>query len=426
MKRPLTTSFGRRLRCLRAAAVTLVLLFSLARAPGFALLGPYADWMNEEIGYQFQGDIGGPMNFHEGYRWNMPVLTYGFERSFLDYFGSNGVAAVEAAIAILNKMPPASQLNLATYSNEVLRTQYMMQSFAAYDVKSIVLSLLVEQMGLAQPDRYAYTVRSIQMAPNGVDLNSVLTVRRNFDPVMLQESSYINEVLYTYSLLYFGPTSPFGPFCEAAELPVDPLALAFGSVASRSALAGEFYKDLTRDDAGGLKYLLRRDFVRFEYLPPEVQSANPNTPLVSGGYRPGIEKITFQRHPTGSLAGEYLGFTNQWTDLYYAPNHPVYQEVKRVMTRPDIVFAAQDLGINLFDRTGTSNWVNHAMFNGNWGGSGPGVIQGPIKITLNNVGLIYLNRTNAWDEVRAQLVSQWGSFDHSTNHPLVYPGGYRP
>jgi hypothetical protein len=34
----------------------------------FSLLGPCADWMDVEKGYQTPGDIGGPMNIGEGYR----------------------------------------------------------------------------------------------------------------------------------------------------------------------------------------------------------------------------------------------------------------------------------------------------------------------------------------------------------------------
>ena len=56
------------------------------------------------------GDIGGPMDIGDGYRWNVPVVTYGFDQSFLDYFGTNGVAAVEGAIQILNDLPPASSI----------------------------------------------------------------------------------------------------------------------------------------------------------------------------------------------------------------------------------------------------------------------------------------------------------------------------
>ena len=47
----------------------------------YSLLGPYADWMDVQKGYRLSGEIGGPMNLGEGYRWNMPVVTYGFDRT---------------------------------------------------------------------------------------------------------------------------------------------------------------------------------------------------------------------------------------------------------------------------------------------------------------------------------------------------------
>src|ERR1051326_7906040 len=107
---------------LMSAAMVSLLIFSLVpqRVFGFSLLGPYADWMDIQKGYAQPGDIGGPMNIGEGYRWNIPTITYGFSRSFLDYFGSNGVAAVESAIAVLNQLPPASTVDLQNYTNKVL------------------------------------------------------------------------------------------------------------------------------------------------------------------------------------------------------------------------------------------------------------------------------------------------------------------
>ncbi len=59
------------------------------------------------------------MCISNGYRWNVPVVTYGFDQSFLDYFGSNGVAAVQGAIAVLNDLPPAS-----TIGTDKLSLQY--------------------------------------------------------------------------------------------------------------------------------------------------------------------------------------------------------------------------------------------------------------------------------------------------------------
>src|SRR6266404_4804702 len=90
-------------------ALTVLMLFAI-RVEGFALLGPYMNWMAQTNGYRQPGDIGGPMDIGEGYRWNVPVVTYGFDQSFVDYFGSNGVAAVESAIQVLNDLPPASTI----------------------------------------------------------------------------------------------------------------------------------------------------------------------------------------------------------------------------------------------------------------------------------------------------------------------------
>src|SRR5439155_12205767 len=119
------------------------------RADAFSLLGPYASWMDAQKSYQQPGDIGGPMNIGESYRWNIPVITYGFDRSFLDYFGSNGVAAVESAIGILNELPPASAIDPDDYPNYAWRANYLAQSEGLLDLKSQALSTLLEQMGLA-------------------------------------------------------------------------------------------------------------------------------------------------------------------------------------------------------------------------------------------------------------------------------------
>src|SRR5258707_12088328 len=95
-----------------ALAVALGLTLAATQVKAFSLLGPYASWMNPTIGYHLPGDIGGAMNIGEGYRWNVPVVTYAFDQSFLDYFGSNGVAEVEATIQVLNDLPPASGIGL--------------------------------------------------------------------------------------------------------------------------------------------------------------------------------------------------------------------------------------------------------------------------------------------------------------------------
>src|ERR1700722_4837549 len=109
------------------------------RSSAFALLGPYESWMVETNGFRQPGDIGGPMDIGNGYRWNVPVVTYGFDKSFLDFFGTNGVAAVESAIEILNNLPPASSVELTNYPLDSQQMNFQAEAQNLYDLKSATL-----------------------------------------------------------------------------------------------------------------------------------------------------------------------------------------------------------------------------------------------------------------------------------------------
>jgi hypothetical protein len=186
---------------------------------------------------------------------------------------------------------------------------------------------------------------------------------------------------------------------------------------------------LSQDDVGGLRYLLSGSQVRCESVLPDVHLTGTNDgSLVQTADRPGIEKVTFVRHPFGSLNGEFKPFTNRWTDVYYEWDDPAYQEVERITTRPDIVFSGQDFGWGLAaTRTGATNWANNAALNDNSGGAGPGVIQPAITITYNTGGPSYLNTydplriLNGLGQGTAITNFAWGSFDGSTNAPILYP-----
>jgi hypothetical protein len=79
----------------------------------------------------------------------------------------------------------------------------------------------------------------------------------------------------------------------------------------------------------------------------------------------------------------------------------------------DIVTSAQII------RTGTSNWWNGAT---SPGANGPGLIRPPIKLTFSKPVETYVT----WDNMPNAAVdywNHWGSFDNSTNDPIVYPIG---
>jgi hypothetical protein len=114
---------------------------------------------------------------------------------------------------------------------------------------------------------------------------------------------------------------------------------------------------------------------------------------------------------------------------------PVTLQYTRNTTRPDFVFFAADLAGNpgdmfitdsAFARSGTVNWTP-ASLTGSGGNNpppGPGNIRGPIQITFHKVGPAFL--TIGPDFVKGALSAAefvYGSFDASTNLPVIYPDG---
>jgi hypothetical protein len=145
------------MRHLTRTLLILVAAFGLAtKAPAFSLMGPFASWQATAIGYNLAGDIGGPMNLGEEYRLTVPVLTYGFDATFLNFFGSNGVVAINSAMAILNTIPAASAMsaNLAEFPVQAIGPQNATAAnLRVRDLKSAAMSTVLGQLGLASPER---------------------------------------------------------------------------------------------------------------------------------------------------------------------------------------------------------------------------------------------------------------------------------
>ena len=85
-----------------------------ANANAFVLVGPrHADentltfndtggalQSNPVASANLQDDLGGPKRIDEFYRWNTPRLTYGFDATFVQFFGESGIAAVNDAMNV--------------------------------------------------------------------------------------------------------------------------------------------------------------------------------------------------------------------------------------------------------------------------------------------------------------------------------------
>jgi hypothetical protein len=412
---PYIKRLGTRLFCL------LGLLSFAFISHAFSLLGPFAEWMTPEIGYQQFYQAGGPMALGEEYRWNLPVITYGFDSSFVEYFGEEGVAEVEKAITLLNELPPASALDISAYPlNANLRNNLATQGYV-YDLKSTALSLVLQQLGLAPAASSTYVLRAREVVylDSHYTTNS-LVLQRNYDPTTLEVSSRLNGM----NLIYDIYETVNG--ADAIERPSDPLSAYTTAVADYAPSAGYYFSNLSRDDVGGLRYLYSAQNQNVETLPDDVERAD-GSPLVNTALRPGVEKITFQRVPGVIYPAISIDVTVEFEDTYIENGETLSQQVKRHLQKPDITFSAGDLGTfygsyPVFYRTsGTTNWINHSSLNSYSATGGPGVIRPGGQIHFSNAfPLSHINQMQNGVH-QTSFEARWGSFTAAGEALTIYP-----
>jgi hypothetical protein len=156
--------------------------------------------------------------------------------------------------------------------------------------------------------------------------------------------------------------------------------------------------------------------------------------VVNAALRPGIGEINFYRVEYDSLLGQnFVAVTNFYTDRYVSNSVLVRQPLQRVIIQPDIVFTAEDLGVVgvapvFVSRTSTANWSNNAQLNSGAGANvyGPGIINPRIVIAFTDLLPYFINFTPTFLDTpptQATHIAEgvWGSFDSSTNAPVVYP-----
>lgn len=452
--------------------LSVILLASLlpAVAPdanGFALLGPFKNRANDApdpwqgkpygglpggLGYELQGDIGGPMFLYEAYRWNIPVIYYGFDQAFVDYFGQPGIDAVEQAVAILNALPPVSEL-----SEDLMEYPFNTKGENAYaagrsllDLKSHTLPALLEQLGLANPERFVWGLRWSDYNP---DFPEESVVMLNFDPVTHAPSRYVNGLVYNFQIFdrigpqdrewasaieWFQLDPRFAPYSSVAgSLGSSDFQLGSGPDLFWTGLAsGQFIEGLTRDDVGGLRFLLRRgNKVREPLLPGVTGAGMDSSNYVNLAVRGGVEKLTFVRLELDTATGRFVSATNAFLDMYYTNAVAVTQTLQRTVTHPDILFSARDLGVEFYqdtfgsyyypgkilERSDTSRWQNNNALNQQPGAGGPGIIHPGATITFSTMGRYAFAKDRAYLRFAPYLL-QWASFNGSTNAPVTHFG----
>lgn len=266
----------------------------LAREAGaFALLGAFNDWQVQSIGYDPEadnGDLGGPKNLGEEYRWTTPNIYYAFDVSFIDYFGVNAMEEIRKATRIFNNnMRNLGDLTddqlAARFGYDRVRQRFNMpvgrrinstaQALGLLDLKTTTMGLLAEQLGLASPERWVYALRD---RSTDADATNYAVIYRNFDPFTFNPSTYVNGARYSYVLREFDE-SPDPNYADAVEVrvnqsPLDPVPYAVANMVGEDLSnpyglrAGEFYDNLTMDDVAGLRYIYRRQNINIEDVIP--------------------------------------------------------------------------------------------------------------------------------------------------------------
>jgi len=438
------------------------------------------------------------MNLGEEYRWNSPVITYSFDRSFEDYFGTEGIEAVESAIEVINAIPRVSEMSedLSEFPLSVARINNTATELRLMDIKTTVLSILLEHMGLTAPERYVWTLRARR--PTTIpEVFTYAVIQRNFDPVSYEPTPYVNGTRYTYSLFH----DPV--YSEAVEIELDPSVPNLSAVGIAGMQAGNtwgvsrhqrvfqslglYITGITRDDAGGLRYLYHPENVNVETVPNDaigdtaggfqpggsssqdnspwslpggvfggltnanaaVLTVNTNSSFIYQGPRPGVDKVVFKRIPRSSGTNQAFIVRYQESIINESNGRRTrqLQTVTRVIQNPDITFVASDLDVagNVavpYAVERLPQFANNSALHSTSAESttGPGTIgpgtstQGAItifprmEISLSKIGLwnFHVSDTSEEDRILGFDASRgfaWARYDGSTNAPVVFPKG---
>lgn len=392
--------------------IAALLFFLATPTNAFSLLGPFAPWMTPEVGFVKSPDldVGGPRNIGDEFRWNLPLLTYGFDEEFKNFFGQPGIDAIEQVIARLNNFPPASQIDLSSAPLQTRRIHATAQSLGLKDIRSSAFAAMIEQLGLtgAHPNVWVNTSTNALESENP----SQYVIQRNFDPFTFAPSTYVNNIWYHYQIRYLTPLvfPMLGESNQIAiefavdqpgSLPLDVASILSDWLVGYGIRVGEYFSALTREDLGGLRYLYSTNNINGEPLVPGVRAQDPSTSPINFALRPGVDKITFQRLDQNSPA-----ITNRYTDTYILDGAVHTQQLERVITSPDILFTA-------------SNHENHLSTVRRYGPNfshqnetGSGILYPGITISFHKFGDVASEVWKPYEESTDEI--RWSIYDSRT------------
>jgi hypothetical protein len=370
---------------------------------GFALNGPimpYQAALRDSLKTEYKGVLA-PQERDEEYRWNVPVITYGFDQPFFNYFGTNGINSIEENFKILNNLPPISQITDQVLSNYLFSAEDVNAQATALsmiDLKTYSMPVILEHCGLSQPESFVWSPRSRTVyspAPNAIFTNWTVMIR-NYDPITRLPSAVVNGVTYTYSVAG-DVMAPLPAFSSTAASGI------LGAGRFGAGFYGHAFWGLTYDDVGAFRQIYATNNFNMERTLPNIflrsaaagggggssdfggsiwdgpfvsvngavsggiwdgilTSSTTNglgggttttntatTNLFAGvniGFRGGLDKITFVRVNFDSLLAQgFLALTNNFGDQFITNGIIRTQQVGRQILTPDMMFRTADLGL---------------------------------------------------------------------------------
>ncbi|PWU12316.1 MAG: hypothetical protein C5B50_21730 [Verrucomicrobia bacterium] len=290
---------------LRLLAALLCIVFGVRSTQAFSIYGPKEGFHTQTLGYIIYltdlplpdgsgwlvftpGDFSSaPHNIGEGFRWNIPDLYYTYDETFLRYFGDSGVQAVDSAVAMLNNLDNVDNYSpsLSEFPFEELRYNYTARDLGMFDVRSAALEVLLERLGLADPQHWVWCMRAKFLLPGLSCPNyDYEVIQRNFDPLTWVPTGYINGNLFTYVVFQVCPPDLLGDFTEAEVASVDQVGGVYATAVATPKIhfpkplwMGSFHTSLTVDDVGGLRHLYSTNTLAWEAMPANTTLIVTNT-----------------------------------------------------------------------------------------------------------------------------------------------------
>jgi hypothetical protein len=351
------------LRMLKSLCALLVLVLGAESASPFAFWGvreAYQASTSPDIGFSrllIIGYPGGsgffnvtlepsytPKNLGDEFRWNVPTLYYTYDPSFLDFFGSNGVFAVDSAAGILNSLTNVDSYSadLSEFPLDEMRFNQDAVALNLFDLKSAALEMMVTRLGLADPERWVFAIHNrgpVGVPPLPCPNFNYTIVNLNYDPVTQSPSRYINDNLFTFNVDQDCPPEVTGDRSSLTMRPVDPSVRRQSAVASSkitfpdTAYLGMFHTGLTRDDVGGLRYLYSATNVNTEISAPDVLQFQTNsTPFVSEGLSLALLASQSRTNDAATLAALFPGLVVSSETRFFT--NTITTNVTLVFTNP--------------------------------------------------------------------------------------------